>query len=175
MTRNDAAKHVHADNSAAAARAALAQRHSEFEKQFLAQHDGGHARQQQRGLCELRRGCQKHLRAGLDAAGRHATTTTQTSRFSVTIASDGTVISARIIDAVGRRQRGRFGATHAGARHVHRAVSRRRDGKERTYTINFNPQSQTNARMKKYRSTSSKFACRFCLPLAAARFRVRPE
>ena len=82
-----------------AASAGLAQRHPEFEKQFLTEHDGGHARQQQRGLCEL---CHRPSRVfttrpGTGPAGRRSPTTTPTSKLRVTIASDGTVISARII------------------------------------------------------------------------------
>ena len=72
-------------------------------------------------------------------AGRQPTTDEANIKVRVTIASDGTVISARIITPSGDAKVDASVQRTLGPRHVH---SRRfRTGatdKERTYTINFN-------------------------------------
>ena len=73
-------------------------------------------------------------------------TMTTTSKLRVTIASDGTVISAQIIDAFGRspkwtiRSSGRLSASRSSR--LFPKARRKRNG---TYTINFNLTDQTNA------------------------------
>ena len=83
-------------------------------------------------------------------------------KVTVTIASDGTVISARIIERAGDAPVDASVQTHFGSRHLHRAISGRRDGQGTDLHHQLQPQSQTNARMKNY--------LKICLPVLLAVF-----
>ena len=85
-------------------------------------------------------------------------------KVRVTIASDGTVISAR--DHRRRRaiQRGCFGAEHAGPRSIHRAISVRLRPTKNGLTSSTSTSNQTHARMK----NNILHSIKICLPIFLA-------